>query len=334
LVNWELIKENNMKKIIALLILIVILLSGCGESASTPATVTSTQTLPDPTNTESPTSTPTVTPDPLAGAPEGSTGINSTGQWTKTVTENGYEYGYIYSAESGQWVREIARFPLMGVTKFGKVIYTISAYENVPGERSVYAIAHTDAAPNNDLGPFQSTFIPELGQRYFGLDNLSVASNEQLRVLQMEMMKGLDSTATVPIIIANGTPEGQTLNVKLSTETGINVTILDPATIQALGGKNVIKLNDGVVTFYVQAYGVDEKGNALYRLAFEGSMNDIPDKELRDILFMIPGNFVDRVDQRHQGFTPTAQIFSRYSAKPRANGEPDFSFERVPLAQP
>ncbi len=97
---------------------------------------------------------------------------------------------------------------------------------------------------------------------------------------------------------------------------------------------NVIKLNNGPVTFYVQAYGVDEKGNALYRLAFEGSINDISDKALQEILFMIPGNLIDHVDQRKLGFTPTAQIFSMYSAKPRANGEPDFSFERVPLTQP
>ncbi len=325
-------KENNMKKTIALLTLIVILLSGCSESASSPAT--STQTLPAPTNTESPTSTPTTTPDPLSGAPEGTTGINSAGQWIKAVAENGHNYEYIYNTEAGEWIREIARFPLWDSVVYDYVIYTISAYENTPGERSVYTVVHRDVVSNGDWTPFNSTFKPELEQRYFGLGNLESVTNEQSAIFQREMMKGLQSNATIPIIVANGTQEGETLNIKLSTETGINVTIMDPTTIQSLGGENVIKLNNGTVTFYVQAYGVDENGNALYRLAFEGSMNDISDKALREILFMIVGNCVEYIDQRQQGFTPTAQIFSMYSAKPRANGEPDFSFERVPLTQP
>jgi hypothetical protein len=331
LVYWKLVKENNMKKTIILLILIVIPLSGCGESASSPVPVISTQTLPAPTNTESPTSTPTATSDPLAGAPEGTTGINSAGQWIKTVTENGHNYEYVYNAEAGQWVREIASFPLWDGTVYGYVIYTITACENVPGERSVYTVKHIDVVSDDDHSPFHDTFKVELEQRYFGID---FPTNEQSATFQKEMIKGSESTATIPIIVANGTPEGQTLNVKLGTDSGINVTIMDPATIQALGGENVIKLNNGTVTFYVQAYGVDAKGNALYRLAFEGSINDISDKALQEILFMIPGNFIDHVDQSKQGFTPNAQVFATWSAKPRANGEPDFSFERVPLVQP
>lgn len=253
---------------------------------------------------------------------------------TKIVKENEHEYKYTYNSELGKWVREIAKFPLLDGPKYGFVIFTVSTYEDVDGERSFFTVKHPDVVDNKDLAQFQSTFIPELGQRYFNLDNMSVATNDQYVAMQMEMIKGQDSTATVPFIVANGTPEGKTLQVKLSTETGINVMIMDPETIMALGGKDVIKLNDGNVTFYIQAYDVDDNGNALYRLAFEGSLDSVPDKEIMDILFMIAANFTEYPDARHQGFTPIAQSFVRYAQMPRANGEPDYSVERVHAPQP
>lgn len=114
-----------MKKTIILLILIVILLSGCGESASSPALITSTQTLPAPTNTESPTSTLTPTE---AGPKEGD---------TYTVTENGHMYEYTYNAEVGGKVRALGSYSLLDFdnNNYGQVALRIS--DEINGEKKI-----------------------------------------------------------------------------------------------------------------------------------------------------------------------------------------------------
>ncbi len=316
-------------KILLTVILSTILVSCAPVSISTPTetlvpTFMRTVTPIPPTPTTPP--EPSLTPIPIQAGPKNGD--------TRTVTENGHDYAYTYDAELEQWVRKVADFPLWDSTKFNYVPFRISITDSAHGERNVLQIAHVDSISDSDQSPLRSTFKPELEQRYFGLGNLESASNELSIQLQHEMMRGFESTASIPIIIANGTPKGASFNVKLSTETGINVTIMDPEKINALGGESVITLHKGNVTFYIQAYSVDREGNALYRLAFDGLINDIPDEALRDILFMIPGNLVDHIDQREQGFTALAQIFSQYSARPREGGTQDVFFERVLLAHP
>lgn len=329
-----------MNKQVSTIFLIALFFSSCAD-AEIPQTST-----PKPTSTSipSPTFTATPTVDPLAGAPEGTTGINSNGEWTKTVIENGYAYAYNYNAELRQYVREVGTIILFDTPQRNYLPYTILVAGNVENERSFISISHQDItdinAPNNWL---TRTFSPELRARYFADDprNGTLTSMEGSRVMQMEMLglgEGEQKQAYLDIIVANGTPEGKVKRVKLSETTGIILTILTPEDIAKLGGENVLELHaqgDGHnYTYFVEVYDVDNAGNELARMAFRDPLDQIPENILRKVLFTIPGNLVDHKDQREQGFTNVAQIFAQYSAKPGLDGKPDVVIELLPAITP
>jgi hypothetical protein len=326
-----------MKKTITLLILIVILLSGCASPVPTAAPATSTQTLPAPTNTQSPTSTPTVTPDPLAGAPEGTTGKNNNGEWTKSVTENGYEYEYIYSAESGQWVRGVSNFPLLDYPYWNFLPYKIFITENTPGEQNLYMITHTDNMPggSNEPTPVMATFALKLRKRYFQGDTRGLSSMDEQKVIVDEIQGTGESghqQAYMPVLLSNGEEK----LVKLSPDTGITVTIMDKDTLLRLGGDLVSTWNtfEGN-TVYSEVYGVDEDGDMLVRFAVDRSIADLSDKDLRNVLFSFPANFVEHKDQREHGLTAFTQALAIVSAQPQPDGAAqDLEIDRIPLAQP
>jgi hypothetical protein len=334
---WKLVKENNVKKTIILLILIIFLLSGCSKSVSPPTLVTSTQTLPVPTNTESPTSTPTVTPDPLADAPEGTTGINSAGQWTKTVTENGHKYAYIYNVELTQWVREVSNFPLLDYPYWNFLPYKILITEGTLGERNLYTITHTDNMPggSNEPTPVMATFGLKLRKRYFQGDTRGLSNIDEQKMIVDEMQGTGESghqQAYMPVLLSNGEEK----LVKLNPDTGITTTIIDKDTLLRLGGDLVSTWNtfEGN-TVYSEVYGVDEDGNMLVRFAVDGSIADLSDKDLRNVLFSFPANFVEHKDQREHGLTAFTQVLAMLSARPQPDGAAqDFVIDRIPLAQP
>jgi hypothetical protein len=85
-------------KFISLVIAIVVFLAACAPASDAVISpIPGTQT---PTNTLIP---PTPTSNPLAGAPEGTTGKNKEGEWIKTVTENGNPVNYTWVPELNGW---------------------------------------------------------------------------------------------------------------------------------------------------------------------------------------------------------------------------------------
>lgn len=313
-----------MKKFTLILIWVMFLLYACVPVIQTSEPFqTRIPFTPTSSSTETPTPTEVVATPTEIGPKAGD---------TYSVTENGYTYEYTYNAELGQGVREVANFPLMDTPIYNYIPFKIFITDNTLNERNLLSISHVDWINNGEkINPLTSTFKPELEQRYFGiLGNLNSASNEQALSLQNEMKKGRNSQAFLPIILSNG----EAAKVKLSTETGLILTIMDKETLLKLGGERVSTWHYGTVTFYSEVYGVDEVGNELARLAFDDSIADIPSDVLRKILFTIPGNFVDHEDQKVQGFSDLAQGFALYSGKPREDGTQDVVFERVPVAQP
>jgi hypothetical protein len=85
----------GMNKRIFTIFLIPLFLASCAK-AEIPPTPTSP---PNPTSSpiHSPTFTTTPTEDPLAGAPEGTTGKNSNGEWTRTVEIEGKKLEQVYT---------------------------------------------------------------------------------------------------------------------------------------------------------------------------------------------------------------------------------------------
>ena len=316
-----------MKKTIILSILIVVLLSGCSESVSSPAPVTFTHTLPAPTNTESP--APTVTPDPLADAPEGTTGINSAGQWTKTVMENEHNYEYIYNTELG-WLREVGKFYIFDWPTFNGIPYKILVTEKAFGERNIYQMSHEDFIMA-DI-PSGGIFNPPPITATFSYKLKEITGKTGPSLLQEMQGEGV----SLEIIIPDGMTEGKTEHVKLDTETGLILTIVDKDSLLALGGENVSTWNTfGNVAVYSQVYGVDSAGNMLVRFAIDGSLVDLSDRDLRNILFSFPANMIEHKDQSNHGITVFAQTLTIVSLQSPKDGVPhDLEIERVPLVQP
>ncbi len=100
---------------IALYILFSLLFTSCTES---PVPVTSTITIPSETpqptqaSTETPTLTPTATENPFAGAPDGTTGKNTNGEWVKTVENVTYVYKTVtnpkrYEVLTQGWFKDV-----------------------------------------------------------------------------------------------------------------------------------------------------------------------------------------------------------------------------------
>ena len=288
--------------------------------------------------------TSTETPDPLAGAPEGATGKDSKGNYIKEVTENGYEYGYVYNAELGQWVREVANFSLLDYPYWNLLPYKILITENTPGERNLYQIIHADDTPggagesvtgSTQPTPIKATLMPKLLNRYFQDDRQSLSSNIKQDKLSDEM-QGIGETgheqAFMPIILSNG----EDAQVKLSADTGIILTIMDKETLLELGGDLVSTwyMVGGITEYYSEVYGVDEAGNMLVRFAVDGSISDLSDKDLRNALLSFPSNFAEHKDQREQGVSAFGQALATVSAQVQPDTTTqDLQIERVPQVQ-
>gem|GEM_PF-2719813 len=310
--------NQSMKtKILLTVILSMVLVSCAPVSTSTPTetlvpTATRTVTPIPPTSTA--TTEPSLTPTPTEAAPKDGD--------TRTVTENGYTYAYRYSEEYGQGLREIANFPLVDFPHNNYVPIIMRVGEKVIGERSLLSLIHKDFTPADipasgsvDLNNVTGVFSLQLRKRYFQGDTRPLNDIEKQIAIQHEMRgQGDDADhrqAYLPIIVS----DGEEKFVKLSETTGILLNIIDPETMKRLGGDNIVTLHNGNITFYVEVYGVDQAGNELVRMAFDGSLGDIPTDTLREILFSIPGNFVDHKDQREQGFTLFARVLADLSAE-------------------
>lgn len=328
-----------MKTKTLLTVILSIILASCAPVSNT----TPIETLvPTATITLSPIPpTPTATPEPSANS------LSEAGPKDgerHTVSENGLNYEYVYNAELGQWEREVGTIILFDVSLRNYVPYSISTLENVEAEHSFMSISHKDNTDiNTPDGYLTRTFKPELEKRYFQDDpRKNTLTNKELQTaLQMEMQgmgTGEHTQAYIDIIVANGTPEGQVVKVKLSQTTGIHATIMSEDDIIRLGGANVIELrahdNGQFYTFFVEVYGVDELGNELVRIAFKDPLNKIPESIFRKVLFSIPGNLVDHKDQREQGFSNVAQIFAQYSEKINDDGTYDVHIDLAPPVQP
>lgn len=336
-------------KRISRLLLLSIFLASCANVATPTLVVTETSArtttaMFTPTSTEAPTATPepTKTPDPLGGAPEGATGKDSKGNYIKEVTENGYEYPYTYNAELGQWVREVAYFPIYDWPTFNSMQFKIFITEGTLGERNLYQMTHkdftvADIPPGGifDPPPITASIAPKLEERYFADDTRGLLDSKKFPTLLLEMQgkgeKGHEQ-AYMPIILSNG----EDAQVKLGTDTGIILTIMDKDTLLKLGGDLVSTWYISGVTVYYEVYGIDAAGNELCRLAIDGSIADLSDRDLRIVLMFFPTNFAKNIDQRDQGgMSAFGQAMAIVSAQPQPDGvAQDLTIERISLAQP
>lgn len=334
-----------MKENFLLLLLAVLLITGCGTPA--PATSTSTPIkVFTPTNTEIPTSTPvpTVTPDPLAGSPEGTTGINGTGQWTKTTTEGETSFEWIWDKSLETWVRPlITKYPLLDSPNDDEDTFNFQIYikEDVPGGDTFIEFTHKNVTSPDDESPL-GCYTCSGGFVYFRL--ATRFNNQHGSSLQkeewekyFEFLKQEDKY--LPLLL----PDGKKTEVRLSPDSGIILTIVPPEDLIPLveegKARKFTSLNDGI-TKYIIIDGVDENGNALFRVATNIPLNKlwdiylsgkkVEDYHLRSLIYLCVSNLLTREDQTELLNFSDASIYAQQSARPRVNGELDLKIIRAP----
>jgi hypothetical protein len=322
-----------MKRLISILIWIMLIVCACQPVAPT-SEPPQTETPAPPTAT--PDVTPSVTPTAIevAGPKEGDKTV---------VTENGYTYEYTYTkigeTPDGEpifkYLREIANFCLIDDPVYNYIPFQIFIADGVLGERSILELLHrdfvrTDIPPGGtfDPNPITGAFVFELEKTYFQNDQRNLSLLERDFVFQNEMLgKGEDGhkQAYLPIKLSNG----DEVDVKLSQDNGIKMTIMDVETILKLGGASVTEwtyvdpASNKEFRFFSEAYGLDEKGNLLVRFALDGSFDnpDLSEEALRIAFMSIPANFAQKFDQSEQGVTDFAITLGHQSAKKQRNSD-------------
>lgn len=168
-----------MKRILFSLLICCILLTACSPQtlvAAIPTASVEVSPTVTATPTETPTAIPTPTENPLAGAPDGTTGKNAQGEWTKTVTENDKEITYSWkdvpNTEIKGWYRSI----IVNPTYEGGIPLIDQAAANMEpkmalnifceeGAQCPTSIQHVDNAPKDDTPTFSRVFIAAIEQR-------------------------------------------------------------------------------------------------------------------------------------------------------------------------
>ena len=139
---------------IAFYLLFALLFASCATSPTSTVSATpipSETPQPTQTATETPTLTPTATENPLAGAPDGTTGKNSNGQWVKTVENVTYIYKTVTNAKRNEiiaqgWFWNDGSAPLTTGSHFGT-----SSSINIWCEEGVDCLKMTH--PSNYIDP-------------------------------------------------------------------------------------------------------------------------------------------------------------------------------------
>ncbi len=315
-----------MKKLTPFLIWVMLLLYACVPVVQTSEPFqTRTPFTPTPRPTETPTAVPTPTEIPDPTMPPGATGKDSKGNYIKEVTENGNTFEYTWDKEQELWTRSLGEFPLYDSTVFNYIPLKIFISNDVEGGQNLVSITHEDRTGGSSMNPLSSSFVPELEERYFQKDSSRI-SNDESAQLQREMMKGIKSQAFLPLI----TSYGESVNMRLSTETGFILTIVNAADLEPLVGNGVSKWGDGKHTYYSQVTGVNGDGNVLCKVASVDSLRDLSDLELRYVLFSCVGNVISHENQTTQNLDNITQIFTQYSAKPYGDSPADVMIERNP----
>ncbi len=303
------------------------------ELTSVPESTPVSESIPTPQPTETP--TPVPTPTEVAATP---TEAGPKEGDKTTVTENGYTYNYKLtnlgiSKETGesifQNVRKFLDSYMFDWPTFNGARIQVNITDKALGERSIYEITHKDFTMADV--PSDGIFDPPPVTSLFSHQLKEVTGKTGPTILQEMQGDGMD----FEIIISNGTPEGKVEHVTLDTDTGFIVTIVDPETMNLLGGENVSTMPMGDVTVYAEVYDVDSDGNMLGRLAFDRSLNEIDDEVLRNALFLFPASLVEQKDQRKIEQTDFSITLAHKSRWTRADDVTlDLEIERVPQAQP
>ena len=338
-----------MKKILFVLFLMVFALSACNTSENNVSTTPnapisySTETPIPPTTTLEPSPTPTITPDPLLGAPEGTTGINEQGQWTKKTTEGEITFEWIWDKSLESWVRPlITQYHLLDSPndKEDTFNYQVFIKDDVPGGNAFIEFAHENVISPDDESPFGCSSCGSylhfrLATRFNNQHGRSLTNEEWDKFY--EFMKQEDKY--LPLIL----PSGEKANIRISQESGIILTIVTPEDLTPLveekKARKFTSINEGI-TEYISIDEVDKDGNVNCRVATNIPLDKlwdiylsgkkVEDYHFRALIYLCVSNILTSEDQTDLLAFSDASVYAQQSARLRANGKPDLVIVRAP----
>lgn len=302
-------------------------MTGCASSQVTalPAN-TNTPTQTNITPTEKP-ATPTFTPDPLAGAPEGTTGKNKeTGEWVKIVEENGHTYEYEWIEDLQKWMRSLGTIPLWDNTVYNYIPLTVYSVLGVPGEEKITDISHEDVVSGGN-NPLTTSFRPKLKERLQKTGEVDWSAND-FRPLQEQMRRGIQSEAFLPV----ETSSGEQVDMRLSTETGFIVRIVSSEDLKPLVGNGVSDWKGLNTIFYSRVVGVNDEGSLICDVASDISIDELTDEQFLLMIFSCVGSVLKYESQVDMGNTDWGQVLAQAAAELR-DGQPDVGINRVPQSE-
>lgn len=243
---------------------------------------------------------------------------------TYAETKNGREYVYVNGERK---VADIFLFDWPTPNGNGARVQFFTT-DKVQDERSLYQMTQDDFTSSEipasgifDPPPVTALFLAKLEER------TGKSVQELIQVMQGEGV-------SLEIIIPSSTPEGKTEHVNLTRDTGMIITMMDFKTLKELGGELVSEpWHVGGIAVYSYLGGVDDANNMLVGFAIDGSLAELSDEDLRNIIFSFISRLVEDKDQRKQGITSPSQFFAIESAK-LYNGLPNIEIERVPQTSP
>ncbi len=298
-----------MKRIASLLLLSIFLASCANVVAPTlVVTETSARTATavfTPTKTPTAAPEPTNTPDPLAGAPEGATGKDSKGNYIKTVQENGNTHEFTWDKELEDWVRPLGEMFVWDNQYSSALPLRWFMAEGVPGG-NIQEIAYQDYVTSDDPNTLSQSINPIIRDR-LGLSNEEMVSNL------------LDDGEAFSFSVGE---TSQT--IVFDKDTGIKVFIVPPESLEPFVGEGGVSLVTDNISFklFSKLVGVDKEGELVFVVASPVPLDKLSEKQLRYLLFLNVGNFLEGENQTRQALTTKVSILAFDSDDPRANGKP------------
>lgn len=262
---------------------------------------------------------PSPTTDP--NKPVDATGKDALGNWIQTQGD----LTYTYNKETGKFTREVGSFSLWDEPSANYLPLTIRVNSDVKGAQYLVTLSHTDITMEEytrDRSIYPTPLESEIVSGLFERLGISGFSGPKVDQLYSEMDKGKDSKAMLPFISSTG----EALEGTISTQTGFIMDVVNPADLIPFIGKGVTKWKDpnGAV-FFSTVTGIDKDGNILGKIAYEGDIKNLSDKQVRWMLFSTVGNVISWKDQKVQSMNTWTDIFAQASAKTLWDGTKDVS---------
>ena len=246
------------KRILFSILLFVLSITSCTSPNNSAPTVSDSEaptlTVSPSTNTPQP-NKPTETPDPLANAPEGTTGVEN-GKYYKEA-EDGYLYYYFEATAEHEayWARPlIENYYAYDDYDINAIPITVWVKFGTPGSENIIEMTHKDVLSFDD----RAAITDQLNNPLKDLFN---------KASIQELIMGLNSEDGMPFTF---TVNGNPIQGRFGVNSGVEVTMVDKNELfDLVNQKKALAVQGTLGRIYYTVDGVKEDGTVMFRIAHD-----------------------------------------------------------------